>query len=301
MLDAKVDTLLAVTETLNYTKAAQVLSLTQPAVSQHIRQLESEYGVQIFRRGEKPLVMTEEGKILVQYARKLKNLHARMVQQIENERKRLSQLVVGMTPTARSSGMAELLAKYADKSHCARVHLYTADGRTLQSMLKSYDLDLAIIEGSVSEQEFFCLPVETDQLFVAVSPESPLARKSVVTIEDLKQRKLILRDASSGTRAVVENLMRQLFEVIDSFDIIMEIDSNEAIKALVKKNYGVSILSERSCEEEIAAGTLVLLPMENKRMVREVNLVCLPEAKDTETVRDLAKLYAEMHRRQKHR
>ena len=54
MLDAKVDTLLAVTETLNYTKAAQVLSLTQPAVSQHIRQLESEYGVQIFRRGESP-------------------------------------------------------------------------------------------------------------------------------------------------------------------------------------------------------------------------------------------------------
>ena len=73
MLTPKVDTLLAVAEYLNYTKAAQVLSLTQPAVSQHIRQLESDYDVTIFRHGEKPLMLTREGEILTQYAQKLKN------------------------------------------------------------------------------------------------------------------------------------------------------------------------------------------------------------------------------------
>lgn len=292
MLDAKVATLLAVAETLNYTKAAQALSLTQPAVSQHIRQLESEYGIQIFRRGEKPLTLTDEGRILVQYARKLSNLHERMLRQIENERRRLRQLSVGLTPTSASGGMTQLLAQYAEQSHCSKIQVHTADGRTLQSMLRNYDLDLAIIEGSVSETDFYCVPIETDQLFVMVSPHNPLSRKSVVTLEDLKQQKLILRDRSSGTRAVLENQIRQLFDVIDSFDVTMELDSNEAIKALVRENFGVSILSERSCTAELASGELVMLPIENKRMVREVNLVCLPDAEHTGTVRELAKLYA---------
>lgn len=299
MLNAKVATLLAVAETLNYTKAAQLLSLTQPAVSQHIRQLETEYDVQIFRRGEKPLTLTDEGKLLVEYARKFRNLHERMLQEILNAKKRVRQLSAGMTPTASSSNMAELLAQYAVQARCARVSIHTAGSRTLQTMLLNYDLDLAVIEGSVSESDFFCVPIETDQLFVAISPQNPLSRKSVVTLEDLKQQKLILRDKSSGTRGVLENQIRQLFEVIDSFDIAMELDSNEAIKSLVKENFGVSILSERSCEAERAAGTLVLLPIENKRMVREVNLVCLKDAEHTAAVTELAKLYAARARGQK--
>lgn len=299
MLDAKMSTLLAVAETLNYTKAAQALSLTQPAVSQHIRQLESEYGVLIFRRGEKPPALTDEGKILVEYARKLSNLHERMLQAIENERKRLSQLSVGVTPTSANSGMMQLLAQYAGRAHCAKVHVHTADGRTLQAMLRSYDLDLAIIEGSVSETDFYCVPIETDQLFIMVSPLNPLARKSVVTLEDLKQQKLILRDRSSGTRAVLENQIRQLFEVIDSFDVVMELDNVEAIKTLVKANFGVSILSERACEAELLAQELVMLPIENKRMVREVNLVCLPDAEHTATAQELARLYAKVRQQKR--
>lgn len=299
MLDAKIATLLAVAETLNYTKAAQILSLTQPAVSQHIRQLESEYNILIFRRGEKPLALTDEGKLLVQYARKLKNLHERMLHEIEDEKRRVSLLSVGMTPTSVSSNMARLFAQYAGQSRRAKVHIVTADSKSLQKMLKSYDIDIAVMEDNVSESEFYGASIETDQLFLAVSPGNTLSRKSVVTLEDLKRQKLILRSKESGTRTVFENQIRVLFEAMDSFDVTMELDSNEAIKALVKENFGVSILSGRSCQEEQKAGELVLLPVENKRMIREVNLVCLRDAGHMATVQELEKLYAAAVRRKK--
>lgn len=291
MLTAKVDTLLAVADLLNYTKAAQALSLTQPAVSQHIRQLESDYSVSIFRRGEKPLTLTREGKILARYARKFKNLHERMLEQIEDERRRRSQILVGVTVTSASSDLVELLSKFEKQMDCKSIQICTGDVDTLLGMLQSYNLDLAVVEGSVPEKEFCCLPIDTDQLFAVVSPQNPLARCSVVTLEELKRQRLILRRKPSGTRAICENLLRSLFENLDSFNVIMELDNNEIIKALVEQNEGVSILSERSCRREVEEQRLVLLPVENKRMVREVNLICLKDSDQMETVKALKGMY----------
>ncbi len=291
MLTAKVDTLLAVADLLNYTKAAQALSLTQPAVSQHIRQLESDYGVTIFRRGEKPLVLTKEGEILTQYARKFKNLHERMLEQIENEWRRKSQIVVGMTVTSASSNLIELLSEFEKLTDCERIQIHTADVESLLELLRNYNLDFAIVEGSVPESEFYCLAIDTEQLFAVVSPMNPLAHRSAVTLEELKHQKLILRRKPSGTRTLWENQVRSLFETTDSFNVIMELDSNETIKSLVQKNCGVSILSERSCKKEAEAQQLILLPIENKRMIREVNLVCLKDSERVDGLKAFKRLY----------
>lgn len=291
MINAKLDTLLAVAELLNYTKAAQALSLTQPAVSQHIRQLEADYEITIFRRGEKPLVLTREGEVLVQYARKIKNLHERMQVQLSDQKCKKRQLSIGVTETTMSSGIVETLAKFEKQIDCASIQIYTDEAKNLLDMLRNYSLDLAIVEGSVSEADFYSLSIDSDQLFAAVSPLNSLSHRTVVTLEDLKAQRMILRGGSSGTRILWENQLRQLFETIESFRVVMELDSVNAIKELVKKDYGISILSMRSCAAEVEEGTLVLLPIENKRMIREVNLVCLKEAEQVGTVQMLKRVY----------
>lgn len=291
MINAKLDTLLAVAELLNYTKAAQALSLTQPAVSQHIRQLEADYEITIFRRGEKPLVLTREGEVLVQYARKIKNLHERMQVQLSDQKCKKRQLSIGVTETTMSSGIVETLAKFEKQTDCVSIQIYTDEAKNLLDMLRNYSLDLAIVEGSVSEADFYSLSIDSDQLFAAVSPLNSLSHRTVVTLEDLKAQRMILRGGSSGTRILWENQLRQLFETIESFRVVMELDSVNAIKELVKKDYGISILSMRSCAAEVEEGTLVLLPIENKRMIREVNLVCLKEAEQVGTVQMLKRVY----------
>lgn len=291
MLNAKLDTLLAVAELLNYTKAAQALSLTQPAVSQHIRQLEADYEITIFRRGEKPLVLTKEGEVLVQYAKKIRNLHERMLIQLGDVRRKKRQLAIGVTETTMSSGIVEVLAKFETQTNCSSVQICTDEAKNLLDMLRNYSLDLAVLEGSVSEADFYSLSIDSDQLFAAVSPLNSLSHRSVVTLEDLKTQRMVLRSAGSGTRMIWENQLRQLFDTIESFQVVMELDSVDAIKELVKKDYGISILSMRSCRSEVEEGTLILLPIENKRMIREVNLVCLKEAEQVATAQMLKRVY----------
>ena len=100
MLGSKIETLLAVAEYQNFTKAAASLSLTQPAVSHHISQLEEELGVTLFVRGKGSLMLTPEGEIVLKYARRIKALYGKMETEIDNSRKQLTKVRIGITHTS---------------------------------------------------------------------------------------------------------------------------------------------------------------------------------------------------------
>ena len=110
MLGSKIETLLAVAEFQNFTKAAASLSLTQPAVSHHINQLEEELGVTLFIRRKVILMLTPEGEIVLKYARRIKALYGKMETEIDNSRKQLTKVRIGITHTSESNLITEVLA-----------------------------------------------------------------------------------------------------------------------------------------------------------------------------------------------
>ena len=120
MLGSKIETLLAVAEFQNFTKAAASLSLTQPAVSHHINQLEEELGVTLFIRGKGSLMLTPEGEIVLKYARRIKALYGKMETEIDNSRKQLTKVRIGITHTSESNLITEVLARCsnADNNFC---------------------------------------------------------------------------------------------------------------------------------------------------------------------------------------
>ncbi|HRT82945.1 MAG TPA: LysR family transcriptional regulator, partial [Oscillospiraceae bacterium] len=113
MIDGKLLTLLAVSELGSYTKAAEKLALTQPAVSQHIKQLENELDIKIFHRANNELKATEEGLILLKYARRSVALNDSMKQSLLDLKHRTRRLRVGITHTAESNAVAEVLGKFS--------------------------------------------------------------------------------------------------------------------------------------------------------------------------------------------
>ena len=115
MMDTKLLSLLRVTETGSYTRAAESLSLTQPAVSQHIRQLETEYGVRLFEHGRSKFRLTPKGETMVKYARRIQAMYARMEQAMHSDGEELRSLTVGITHTAESSAIIEALAVYVQQ------------------------------------------------------------------------------------------------------------------------------------------------------------------------------------------
>ena len=272
MIDPKLISLLKVYETGNYTRAARQLSLTQPAVSQHIRALEQELGVRIFERANNELHVTNEGRIVIKYARRMQSLHRNLQSDLENEKRRITQLKVGITHTAESNAIAEALARYATRHEGVNIQLRTDTIDNLCDMLRNYEIDFAVAEGKISDPSFRCLLMDTDSLVLVVAPEHPLAGKNVVTVGQLMRERLILRLPDSSTSRLFVSTLESRNLRIEDFNVVLEVDNIATIKDLVRRNFGVSILPKSACMDELRKRKIAVLPIENLSMLREINL-----------------------------
>lgn len=293
MLDAKLDTLLAVCEKNNFTRAAEALSLTQPAVSHHISALEEELGVKIFHRGKGELKLTPEGEIVVKYAKRMKALYERLQEKLIVAEKRVTRLRVGITHTAESSLTAEVLAKYGSLHSGVSITIIADTINNLYDMLSSYEVDLAIVEGTAREPGINSLLLDTDCLVCVMSNNNALASKNMITLNELKREKMILRLPNSGTRNLFVSNLESINRSIEDFDVVLEVDNIATIKDLIRKDLGVSILPGSTCLNELRKGKLTALPIENLSMIRETNILYHKDFEHMEVLDSIVRIYRE--------
>ncbi len=291
MLDPKLDTLLLVAEKRNFTRAGQALSLTQPAVSHHISQLEQELGVRLFVRGNGDLMLTPEGETVLRYVRRMKALEKKMAEELQEAGRRLTRLRIGITHTAESSIVAEVLARYTNENPGISITIVTDNINNLYDMLENFELDLAVVEGRSTRPELSALMLDTDYLVCVLANTHPLSRSSMITLDEIRQEKLILRLPNSETRVRFESALAAIGESIADFQVILEVDNVATIKDLIRKNLGISILARSACMDELRKGKLTALPIENLSMTRETNLVYHRDFAHKETLQDILALY----------
>lgn len=291
MIDPKLDTLLLVAEKKNFTRAAQVLSLTQPAVSHHISQLEQELGVRLFVRGNGDLMLTPEGETVLRYVRRMKALEKKMAEELQEAGKRLTRLRIGITHTAESSIVAEVLARYTNENPGISITIVADNINNLYDMLENFELDLAVVEGRSTRPELSALMLDTDYLVCVLANTHPLSHSSMITLDEIRQEKLILRLPNSETRVRFEAALAASGESIADFQVILEVDNVATIKDLIRKNLGISILARSACMDELRKGKLTALPIENLSMTRETNLVYHRDFTHKETLQDILALY----------
>ena len=294
MVDVRLYSLLKIIETGSYTKAAEKLSLSQPAVSQHIRQLEENLGVKLFEHAHNRFHLTREGEIVVSYARRMIALTGNMEQALKNEREKISSLTIGITHSAESSAIIEALAAYVKTLDGMNLKIITNTTDNLYTMLRNYELDFAFVDGKINDPSLLFMMLDTDCLVLAVAPEHPLAKKSMVTISQLRQERLILRLPKSNTRSLFAASLESHNLSMDDFNISMEIDSIASIKDLVRRGFGVSVLAKSACMSELKKGKLSVLTIENLSMIRETSLVCLKDYEHPELLHGIIKTYNEM-------
>lgn len=293
MLDIKLDTLLAVAETKNFTKAASLLSLTQPAVSHHISMLEEELDTPLFIRGKGEIRPTPAGEAAIRFARRFKAIYAQMQQEIRDVDRNLTHLRIGLTHTAESNIITEVLAKYSNQNSGIIITLLTDTIKNLYEKLETYELDLAFSGGRAHNPDLCSLMLDTDYLVCVMSNNNPLSSQSMVTLSELKRERMILRLPTSATRMLFESTLESLGESIREFDIILEVDNIATIKDLIRKDLGISILAKSACMDELRKGKLTALPIENLSMVRETNLVYHKDFSHVEVLKEISRLYQE--------
>ena len=294
MVDSRLYSLLKVAEFGNYTRAAEQLSLTQPAVSQHIRSLEEEFKIKIFERVSNKLHITHEGETVLKYAKRILALVSNLRRELNNEKLQLCSLTIGITHTAESNAIAEALAKYANSRGGISLKIITDVAANLYDKLKNYEIDLAVVEGSTNDPDLVYLMLDSDCLVLAVAPEHPLTRKNVVTINDLKKERLILRLPDSGTRNLFVSSLESQNMSISDFNVMMEINNIATIKDLIRRNLGVSVLARSTCLDELKKKKIAALPIEHLSMAREINIVYLRDFEHKSILKDIVRSYSEV-------
>ena len=219
--------------------------------------------------------------------------HNVALQKLSCNRNQLTSLTVGITHTAESNAIAEALARYVNSRSGVTIKIITDSQSNLHDMLKNYELDFAIVEGKINDPSLKYLILDTDCLVLAVSPGHRLAHRGMVTIGELQKEKMILRLPDSGTRNLFVASLESQNLSIDDFNVVLEIDNIATIKDLIRRDFGVSVLAKSACMDELKKKKIVVLPIENLSMMREINIVYTQDFEHFQLLRDIVRYYNE--------
>ena len=163
-------------------------------------------------------------------------------------------------------------------------------------MLKTYEIDLAVTEGRVSDPSIHYMLLDTDYLVLAVSPNHPFAMRGMVNINEIRREKLILRLPGSNTRNLLDAYIESNRLSIQDFNVVLEVDNVATIKDLIRRDFGISILPRSSCLDEVKKKKIVIVPVENLSIVRETNIAYLNEFERPDILNEIIRYYHEILR-----
>jgi len=279
MIDNRLQTFLTLCETGNYTKTAEKLNLTQPAVTQHIQYLENYYQVKLIAGKGKTFSLTEEGKALFDYARTLKANSERILPLLHRIKNQVRQLNFGATLTIGEYMISPILHQIFKEDEETQILMIVENTNILQKMLWEGKIDFALLEGHFNQSQFRSKLI-SDEIFVGVcSPQNDIASEAVY-LEELLDQNLILREPGSGTRDVLEQALYAKNLSINDFKRKIEIGSMNAIKELCHQNIGITFMYREAVKKELSAGYLVEIPLKNFNVSHPFNFVYLKDCPD---------------------
>lgn len=263
----------AVARHRHFSRAAAQLGLSQPAVTFQVRGLERELGVALFELTGRRVRLTEAGELLVPRAVAILNDVAAAEQELADYvHLRSGRLRLGATRTIGGFALPALLARFHAERPGVRLEVAIDNTEAIERFLLARSLDLALVEWRVRSPELQVERFRRDELVVAVPPTDPLAGRRRIRPEALRGRPYIARERGSGTRAFAEEA---LGEIVATFDVVLELDSPEAIVRAVDAGLGLAIISATIVERDVQAGRLAMLRVIDCPMIRDFSLVFL--------------------------
>ena len=262
MADRRLQVFHTVANLLSFTKAAETLHMTQPAVTFQVRQLEEYFNTRLFDRTHNRISLTEAGKRVNEYAARIFDLYGQM----ENAVKELTGEVSGVLIIGASTTIAEymlpaLLGDFKAAYPDVNVRLKVSNTEGIVTMVENNVIDLGVVEASVSNKNLAVELCKKDQLVAIVPPNHELAGEESIAVKQLLEYPYICREEGSGTREVIVEYLQDAGLDPHELNIIMELGSPESIKGAVEAGIGLTVLSRATLAKEIKLGTLVAIPL----------------------------------------
>ncbi len=264
MADRRLQVFHTVARLLSFTKAAESLHMTQPAVTFQVRQLEEYFNTRLFDRTHNRISLTEAGERVYLYADKIFALYSEMENSVRDLTGEVSGvLLVGASTTIAEYMLPALLGDFKAKYPEVQIRLQVANTDGVVSMIENNVIDLGVVEAPVANKNLVVESCRSDKMVLVVPNNHPLASESKVEITRLLDYPYICREEGSGTREVMLESLIEAGADPHQLNIVMELGSPEAVKGAVEAGMGISILSRATIEKELKLNTLVAIDLTN--------------------------------------
>jgi len=269
MFDFRLKVFYTVAKRLSFTKAAADLFITQPAVTKHIQELEQQFKVQLFERQGNQIKLTQQGKVMLQYTEQLLAIYRKMeldLSSFSDMHKGL--LHLGASTTISQYVIPSVLAEYHKKYKEVEVKLLNGNTEQIEQALLHNDIDLGLIEGKSKNKGIKYTEYVRDEIVLVSNIDHPLAKRSVITIEELRHIPLLVREAGSGTLDVIAYALKRFGLNFSQLNIEMELGSTEAIKTYLRNSECMAFLSVHSVFTELSNKVFRIVDVEGLTIER---------------------------------
>ena len=264
MSDRRLKVFHTVARLLSFTKAAEALHMTQPAVTFQVRQLEEYFNTRLFDRTHNKVSLTPTGEKVSDFAERIFDLYTEMENSVLDLTGEISgALTVGASTTIAEYMLPALLGEFKNRYPEINLRLKVSNSEGIVSMVEHNVIDLGIVESPVSNKNLIVEVCHDDHLVVVTAPEHELAKKGdMVKPEQLKKYPFVCREEGSGTREVITQYLIDQNINPAEMNYCMELGSPEALKGAVEANMGISVLSQSTIVKELKLNTLAKLQLD---------------------------------------
>jgi DNA-binding transcriptional LysR family regulator len=273
MADRRLQVFHAVAKQLSFTKAAEVLFMTQPAVTFQIKQLEEHFNTRLFDRGHGRIALTPAGEVVLGYAERILGLSSEMDVRLSELTGEISgSLMVGASTTIAEFMLPGILGEFKSTYPNVRTRLIVGNSESIENRVMEHTIDIGFIESLSHEPNLACEVCCDDELVVICHPRFPLARHKELTPQKLLEHSFISREPGSGTREFTENYLRHSGIALDQMNVVMELGSPIALNGVVETGLGFAIASRASVSKEQRLGDIVAIPLK-PRLIRTLSMI----------------------------
>ncbi len=263
MADRRLQVFHTVARLLSFTKAAETLHMTQPAVTFQIRQLEEYFNTRLFDRTHNKISLTAVGERVFQYADKIQALYGEMEHQVRELTGDVSGiLIIGASTTIAEYVLPMLLGEFREKNPGINIRLKVSNSLGIVRMVEDNSVDVGIVESPISNKNLVVEVCWLDKLVLICPLNHPLTEKSSIRGQDLVGLPFVCREEGSGTREYISEYLAKNNMTLNDLDVSIELGNPEAIKGAVEAGLGVSIVSQATIVKELKLGTLAARPLE---------------------------------------
>ncbi len=276
MSDFRLKVFQSVAHHLSFTKASQELFISQPAITKHIHELEINYGAQLFERKGNRISLTDAGRLLLRHCDHILDEY----KQLDYEMNLLHDDFVGELRLGASTTIAQyvlppVLAQFIKRYPKVKLSLLNGNSRDVEKALQEHRIDLGLVEGISRLPNLKYSTFLEDELVAVVSADNKLAHKQKISPEELIHIPLVLREYGSGTLDVIELALAKHHIRFADLHILMYLGSTESIKLFLQHADCMGIVSVRSIQNELIAGKLQIVEIEQMSMFRQFDFVQL--------------------------